>query len=53
MKQSFELWAKTRELDLAPYSNPKFQEFDYDDIQTQMFWECWKAAWFSASKNNE
>jgi len=42
----FEEWAISKGLDIKPYvSNPKFQtEFDYEDIQTQMFWECWKAA---------
>jgi len=45
-QERFEKWAISKELDVEPYSsNPKFQtEFDYEDIQTQMFWECWKAA---------
>jgi hypothetical protein len=46
MKKKFEQWAKNKELDTTPYYfNEKFKdEFDYEDIQTQMFWECWKAS---------
>ena len=46
MKEDFEKWALSKELDIAPYTfNPKFKdEFDYQDIMTQLFFECWKAA---------
>lgn len=46
MKKSFEKWALSQEMDISPYTfDPKFaNEFDYNDISTQMFWECWQAA---------
>lgn len=46
MKEDFEKWALSKELDIAPYDfNPKFKDiYDYNDIQTQQFFECWKAA---------
>ena len=45
IKEEFEKWARTREMDLTPHPNKKqFPEYDYYDIQTQMFWECWQAA---------
>ena len=44
MKDRFEIWAKTKELDLEPYSNPAFPEFQYHDIEAQILWECWQAA---------
>ena len=46
MKKEFETWALSKELDISPYTyNSDFaDEFDYQDIQTQLFWECWRAA---------
>ena len=45
-KVKFEKWALLKELDISAYTfNKKFAgEFDYEDIQTQLFWECWRAA---------
>jgi len=44
LKGDFEIWAKTKELDLTSHSKTKKSDFDYCDIQTQMFWECWQSA---------
>lgn len=46
MKKEFEKWAESRGLDTSPYTfNPKFKDkFDYNDIVTQGYWECWQAA---------
>ena len=40
----FERWAQEREMDLTRHLDPKFPEYDYYDILTQQFWECWQAA---------
>jgi hypothetical protein len=39
---AFEKWARTKELWLS--CNPITNEFYYAYIDTQMFWECWQAA---------
>jgi hypothetical protein len=43
--QRFETWAKEKELDLTPNRNTTvFPEISYGSIETEMFWECWRAA---------
>jgi len=51
-KEGFEKWAISRELEVEPYSfNPKFiGEIDYEDIQTDFFWDCWKASFVGFCK---
>jgi len=51
-KEGFEEWALSRDLGIEPYSfNPDFKDvYDYDDIETQMAWECWKASFVSLAK---
>lgn len=44
-KNKFEEWAASKELDLTPqWDKSRFLEYDYDDIETQLFWECWQYA---------
>lgn len=42
--EAFEKWALSKELSLVKNSYTSKSEFDYLDIETQMFWECWQAA---------
>lgn len=44
MKNQFEIWAEMKELDLDRHPGPEKWGWDYYDIQTQVFWECWQAA---------
>lgn len=46
MKEAFEIWARTKELDLTPHPRPELHLYgaDYWDSETQLCWECWKAA---------
>lgn len=39
----FEKWALSKELRIEYHPHPD-TGFDYLDIETQMFWECWQAA---------
>lgn len=43
-QKQFERWAKTKELDITKHPEKDKWGFEYLDIQTQMFWECWCAA---------
>lgn len=39
----FDSWAKTKELDTSKDFNSE-RVWVYNDIETQMFWECWLAS---------
>ena len=45
-RDKFEQWARSKKLDLKHYRyNPLFKnEFSYENVETQMFWECWQVA---------
>lgn len=41
--EDFEKWALQKELSVEHHPHPE-KGFDYYDIETQMFWECWQAS---------
>ena len=45
IQNEFEKWAKSKELrlDLNAYGMGA-----YDDIETEILWECWQTAWNKA-----
>ena len=51
-KQGFEEWAENQGLDISPYSFDKdfIGVYSYQDIETEIFWRCWKAGFVSLAK---
>jgi len=45
MKEEFEKWAKAQHKNISPNLIEDEYGFDYFDLETQYFWECWQAAW--------
>jgi hypothetical protein len=44
IRKEFDRWAESKELNTTLNRLPGEFGYDYIDIETQMFWECWIAS---------